>query len=136
MISVETKIRVRYADTDQMGYVYYGNYATYYEVGRVETLRSLGMSYKSLEDSGIMLPVTELKVNFHKPVLYDEELTVRTIIREIPSVRIRFEYELFNSEGVLVNSGETTLVFVDKVKNRPCKAPAQFLETIKSYFVS
>lgn len=134
MFSFETTIRVRYAETDQMGYVYYGNYATYYEVARVEMLRSLGTSYKSMEDQGIMMPVTDLQVRYHKPVRYDEQITIRVTIAELPAVRIRFQYELFDTEGVLVNTGETTLVFVDMQRNRPCKAPASFLEAIGTFF--
>lgn len=134
MFSFETKIRVRYAETDQMGYVYYGNYATYYEVARVEMLRSLGTSYKAMEDRGVMMPVTELQVRYHKPILYDEEVTIRVSIPELPSVRIRFEYALFNQKGELANSGETTLVFVDKGRNRPCRAPEDFIRSLSTYF--
>ncbi|HZH54336.1 MAG TPA: thioesterase family protein [Sphingobacteriaceae bacterium] len=134
MYTFETKIRVRYAETDQMGYVYYGNYATYYEVARVEMLRSLGTSYKAMEDRGVMLPVTELQVRYHKPILYDEEVRIRVSIPELPAVRIRFQYELFNQKGELANYGETTLVFVDMKKNRPCRAPDDFLETLSPYF--
>lgn len=134
MFTFETKIRVRYAETDQMGYVYYGNYATYYEVARVEMLRSLGTSYKAMEDRGVMLPVTELQVRYHKPILYDEVVTIRVSIPELPSVRIRFQYELFNQKGELANSGETTLVFVDMERNRPCRAPEDFIRTLSVYF--
>ncbi len=134
MFSFETKIRVRYAETDQMGYVYYGNYATYYEVARVEMLRSLGTSYKHMEDSGIMMPVTDLSVKYHKPIRYDEEITIRIQIRELPAVRIRFYYELFDESGSLANSGETTLVFVDMQRNRPCKAPADFIQSLSPFF--
>lgn len=134
MFTFETKIRVRYAETDQMGYVYYGNYATYYEVARVEMLRSLGTSYKAMEDRGVMLPVTELQVRYHKPILYDEVVTIRVSIPELPSVRIRFQYELFNQKGELANSGETTLVFVDMERNRPCRAPEDFIRTLSAYF--
>ncbi len=134
MFTFETKVRVRYAETDQMGYVYYGNYATYYEVGRVEMLRSLGLSYKALEESGIMLPVTELHCRFVKPARYDEEITVKIYLKEKPGVRIRFEYELFNQEGELINSGDTKLVFVDMKRNKPCMAPVDFMERLKQYF--
>lgn len=134
MVTFDTKTRVRYAETDQMGYVYYGNYATFYEVGRVELLRHLGMSYKSLEESGIMLPVTELHSHYHRPLHYDEEITIRTSIREMPSVRIRFHYEIFDSSGAVANSGETTLVFIDKAKNRPCRAPESFLRLVSAHF--
>lgn len=134
MFSFETKLRVRYAETDQMGYVYYGNYAAYYEVARVEMLRSLGTSYRAMEESGVMMPVTDLQVKYHKPIRYDEEITIRIHIREMPAVRIRFEYELFDEQGDLANSGETTLVFVDMKRNRPCKAPADFLASLAPFF--
>ena len=87
MFSNTTKIRVRYAETDQMGYMYYGNYAAFFEVGRVEMLRSLGMTYKSMEDSGIIMPVAEMKCKYIKPALYDEEITVKVIIENMPSIR-------------------------------------------------
>ena len=131
----ETKIRVRYGETDQMGYAYYGNYAQYFEVGRVEALRGLGMSYKAMEDGGIMLPVLDFKVKFIKPAFYDDLLTIRTYIKELPAARIKFEYETYNEKEVLLNVGDTTLVFVNKSTNRPCPAPADFIERIKGYFV-
>ncbi|WP_129714679.1 thioesterase family protein [Pedobacter sp. SYP-B3415] len=134
MYSHSTKIRVRYAETDQMGYMYYGNYAQYYEVGRVEMLRSLGMTYKSMEESGIMLPVLELHCKFIRPARYDEELTVTTTLKKIPGVRIFFEYELFNEQLELINMGSTTLVFVDMEKNKPTQPPADFIERLKKYF--
>lgn len=134
MYTFETNVRVRYAETDQMGYVYYGNYATFYEVGRVELFRSLGFSYKALEDSGVMMPVLELHSRFLKPSRYDEEITIRTHLKEKPRVKIRFEYELFNQRGELLNTGSTTLVFVDMKRNKPCVAPSDFMERLASYF--
>lgn len=134
MFSFETKIRIRYADTDQMGYMYYGNYATMYEVARTEMLRSLGMTYKSMEEDGVMMPVLELKCKYIKPALYDDVITVKVSIEEKPGVRIIFKYELFNEDEVLINLGETTLVFVDIEKNRPCMAPKNFLQKIETYF--
>ena len=116
MFSHSTKIRVRYSDTDQMGYMYYGNYAEFYEVGRVEMLRSLGLTYKSMEESGIIMPVTELKCKYIKPALYDEEITVKVFIDKMPSFRIHFRYELFNEKEELINLGETTLVFINQEK--------------------
>ncbi len=130
----ETKVRVRYAETDRMGYVYYGNYATYYEVGRVEALRQLGLSYKEMEDSGIMLPVLEYSIKYFKPAFYDEELIIKTIIPEIPKARIKFLYECYNSKNILLNKGETTLVFVNTASGRPCSAPVLFLDKIKAFF--
>ncbi len=129
-----TKIRVRYGETDQMGYMYYGNYAQFYEVGRVEMLRSLGMSYQEMEDSGIMMPVLELKCKYIKPALYDQEITVKVIIDQMPGMRIHFKYELYNAADELINLGETTLVFVDMAKNKPCLAPASFLKKMETYF--
>jgi len=134
MFSHSTKIRVRYADTDQMGYMYYGNYAEFYEVGRVEMLRSLGMTYKSMEDSGIIMPVTELKCKYIKPAHYDEEITVKVIIETMPALRITFKYELYNEKEELINLGETTLVFIKMENNRPCMPSEDFLKKLKVYF--
>lgn len=134
MFSHSTKIRVRYADTDQMGYMYYGNYAEFYEVGRVEMLRSLGMTYKSMEESGIIMPVTELKCKFIKPALYDEEITVKVVVDTMPALRIHFKYELFNEKQELINLGETTLVFIDQKRNKPCLPSEDFLSRMKVHF--
>lgn len=127
-------IRVRYADTDQMGYVYYGNYARYYEIGRVESLRSLGFYYKAMEDSGVMMPVYENTSRFIKPARYDDLLTIKVTIRDVPSARVVFEYEIFNQDGVLLNVGKTTLVFQRKDTGKLCAAPRFLLEKLFSYF--
>ncbi len=134
MVKKETTIRVRYAETDQMGYVYYGNYAQYYEVGRVEALRELGFSYKDMEEKGIMLPVLDLTINYKKPAFYDDEITIVTTIKEIPSVRITFDYECYNSNKELLNTGKVTLVFIDKKTNKPCQPPNWFSEAISKFF--
>ncbi len=134
MYIFEHKIRVRYAETDQMGYVYYGNYAAFYEEARTEMLRRTGISYKELEDMGVMLPVIELHTKYFQPALYDDLITIKTTIRERPGVRIKFEYEVFNEQGDLLNSGMTQLVFVDIKKNRPCKAPQIFQDKMDVYF--
>jgi acyl-CoA thioester hydrolase len=130
----KTTLRVRYAETDRMGYVYYGNYAGYYEVGRVEALRSLGMNYREMEDSGIMLPVLNYSIKYYKPSFYDDLLTIETIIPEVPATRIKFLYKMYNTAGLLLNEGETTLVFVNVKTGRPCQAPAAFLEKLAPYF--
>jgi acyl-CoA thioester hydrolase len=130
----EEKIRVRYAETDQMGYVYYGNYAAYYEVARTEMLRKTGFSYKELEEMGVMMPVLEMNIKYSQPAKYDELLTVKVIIKEKPSVRIKFEYEVYNEEGIILNTGNTQLVFVDMARNRPCKAPEVFMKKMEPYF--
>lgn len=134
MYTHSTKIRVRYGETDQMGYVYYGNYAEYYEVARVEMLRSLGMDYAAMESSGVMMPVLELTCKYIKPALYDQEITIKTTIQELPGVRIHFKYELFNPAAELINIGNTTLVFVDMIKNRPCAPPENFMERLRGFF--
>lgn len=130
----ETTLRVRYAETDRMGYVYYGNYSQYYEVGRVEALRNLGFSYKKMEDSGIMLPVLEFSIKYFKPAYYDDLLIVKTTIKELPSTRIHFYYEIYNQSNVLLNKGDTSLVFVNVESGKPCKAPDDFIASLKKYF--
>lgn len=134
MFAHEEKVRVRYAETDQMGYVYYGNYATYYEVARTEMLRKTGFSYKELEEMGVMMPVLEMNIKYHQPAKYDDLLTIRVIIKEKPSVRIKFDYEVYNEQGVLLNTGMTQLVFVDMKRNRPCRAPEVFMKKMEPYF--
>lgn len=131
--SHDTTLRVRYGETDQMGYCYYGFYAQYFEVGRVETMRSLGMTYKKLEDEGVMLPVSEYHVKYKHPAYYDDELTIRTHITEINGARIVFSYELMNASGKLIATAETTLVFVNKDTMRPIPAPEHFISLISPY---
>src|SRR5690349_16238397 len=121
MIKAETKIRVRYGETDRMGYAYYGVYAQYYEVGRVEAMRLLGFSYRDVEERGILLPVVDFNIHYKKPAFYDDELNLVTYLRERPAgVRLPFEYECFNEKGELLNTGNVTLVCIDKASNRPC----------------
>ena len=134
MYQSETHVRVRYGETDQMGYVYYGNYAMYYEVARVESLRQLGLTYKELEDMGVMMPVLENHTKFIAPALYDDLLRIVTTIRNKPGVRIQFEYEIFNPSGKLINKGETLLAFVDKKSGRPCRPPEAFDKVLENYF--
>lgn len=133
MFSHQVSLRVRYAETDRMGYAYYGNYAMYYEVARVEALRALGFSYKELEDEGTLLPVLEFRIKYLKPAFYDDELTVKVMITELPKARIRFEYETYNSARVMINTGETTLVFVDKNTGKPKSAPDRILNKLKEF---
>ncbi len=134
MFEHATKIRVRYGETDQMGYMYYGNYAEFYEVGRVEMLRSLGLTYSGMEESGIKMPVLELKCKYLKPALYDDEITVRVIMDKMPGIRIFFRYELFNEKEELINTGETLLVFINMQTNRPCLPSQDFLNRLKPFF--
>ena len=134
MYQSETTVRVRYGETDQMGYVYYGIYAMYYEVARVESLRQLGLTYREIEAMGIIMPVLENKSRFIAPGRYDEELRIVTTLRDKPSVRIKFEYEIFNSENTLIHVGETSLAFVDKATNRPCRPPHAMQKVLEPFF--
>ncbi len=134
MYSFETQIRVRYAETDQMGFVYYGNYATYYEVARVEALRSIGFTYKSLEEKGILLPVLENRSKFIRPARYDDLLTVKVSMPDMPDSRLRFTYEIFNEEKNLLNLGETTLVFISRETEKPISAPDFLVNMLKPFF--
>ena len=134
MYSSETKVRVRYGESDRMGYSYYGNYPLYYEVGRTEMLRELGLTYKEMEDSGVILPVINLHVYYLSPAFYDDLLTVRTIIKEKPTVRLKFDYEIYNEQGEKINYGDTTLVFTDAVTRKPCRPPQYFWDKLESYF--
>lgn len=134
MYQSTTTVRVRYGETDQMGYVYYGFYAMYYEVARVESLRQLGLTYKQIEEMGVIMPVLENKSKFLLPGRYDELLTIVTTIREKPSVRIKFEYSIFNEENKLIHEGETLLAFVDRKTNRPCRPPREMEKVLEPYF--
>jgi acyl-CoA thioester hydrolase len=131
MYSLEIKIRVRYAETDQMSFVYYGVYAQYFEVGRVELLRSMGLSYKEIEKTGYTLPVVNMNINYKKPAFYDDELTIKTTVKELPSTKITFNYETFNDAGDLLNVGEVILVFVNNETGKPCFAPEFILDKFK-----
>ncbi len=133
MFVSEVKIRVRYAETDKMGYCYYGNYATYFEIARVEALRTLGVSYKELEDSGIMLPVSDMSIKYLKPAFYDEEILVRTTISELPGVKFKFSYECFNEQNEKLNFADTTLVFISEETRKPTRAPEKLLNELKKY---
>lgn len=134
MFICQTKIRVRYAETDRMGYAYYGNYATYFEVARVEAMRALGISYKQLEDDGVILPVSEFTTKYMKPAYYDDELTVKVMLKEIPKIRFNFYYETYNESGELLNTAFTQLVFVNKNTGRPMVAPSPVTDLIKKHF--
>jgi acyl-CoA thioester hydrolase len=127
-------LRVRYGETDQMGYVYYGYYAMYYEVARVESLRQLGLTYKELEEMGVMMPVLENKSSYLAPARYDDLLRIVTILREKPGVRIKFEYEIFNEANQFIHKGETLLVFVNKKTNRPCRPPEEMEKVLAPFF--
>jgi len=134
MYKSETKIRVRYSETDMMGYVYYGNYATYFEVARVECIRSLGLSYRKMEDEGVALPVLDFSIKYYKPAFYDDELTIETTVTEMPKVRIKFSYKIYNKDKVLLNEAVTTLVFINKNTMKPCQAPKELIDKLLKYY--
>ena len=126
----EISFRVRYAETDQMGVVHHGNYPQYLEMGRTEWLRSYGISYKAMEDNGIILPVVSISLNFKKSAYYDDIIVLRTYLRKKPLVRIEFDYEIYNGEGDLLAEADTVLAFMDAKKNKPIRCPADILEKI------
>jgi len=133
MIIRDTKLRVCYADTDKMGVVYYGNYPRFYEIGRNELIREIGISYKKLEKENILLPARSLNINYIKSAYYDDLLTVRTIVEKVPMVKFPIKTEIYNQKGELINNGEVILAFFDKIKNKPCRPPKTFIETIEKY---
>lgn len=120
----EIQIRVRYAETDQMGVVYHGNYAAFFEMGRTEWLRNQGVTYKELEEMGVMMPVVSLTMNYKKPARYDDLLTVRTILKSQEGVKIEFDYEIYNEAQELLTTGYSMLVFVDMKTGKPTLPPA------------
>ena len=140
MIHTTHSLRVRYGETDPMKYVYYGNYAEYLEVARVELFRELGIPYNEIENQGIWLPVSEFSIKYLKPGLYDEILEIHTYIKKLPGVRIEFEYEIYNSSNEKITEAKTTLFFLDAKKNKVVKCPdflmqlllKNWSETIKS----
>ena len=124
-------LRTRYAETDQMGVVYYGNYPQYLELGRVEWLRAIGLTYKEMEAEGIMMPVVSLQIQYKKPALYDELITIRTKLKDLPSTKIEFDYEILNEKGELLSTANTVLVFVDAKTFRPVRCPEKVLDLIR-----
>lgn len=133
MIQFETSVRIRYGETDRMGYAYYGNYASYFEVARVEMLRSLGITYKKLEDDGILLPVAEFAIKYYAPAYYDDILRIVTSIEELPAVRMKFRYKTYREEKLL-NEASTDLVFVDARSGKPIRCPADVLNLLQPQF--
>lgn len=134
MFTGETTVRVRYAETDQMGYVYYGNYAMYYEVARAETLRSAGFPYKKLEEMGIMMPVLENKSKYLKAGKYDELLTLKITIPKMPMVKIVIHCDIYNESNELINQGETILAFVNMASGKPCRMPPELKTVFEPFF--
>ncbi|MES2419372.1 MAG: thioesterase family protein [Bacteroidota bacterium] len=132
----ESTVKVRYVETDQMGFVHHGNYAQYYELARTECFEACsGMSYASMEAEGVMLPLLELQSRFIKPAFYNQVLTIKSIVSELPSVRLKVDYEIYNEANELINTGKTTLVFVNKDTRRPCQPPENFMKNVRPYFI-
>ncbi|MEM9679761.1 MAG: thioesterase family protein [Bacteroidota bacterium] len=129
----ETRIRVRYGETDQMGVVYHANYANYFEVGRTEWLRQFGITYKSMEAQGIMLPVISLNINYKSSARYDEMLKVKTKLKKMPTASIEFDYELLDENENLLATGNTILAFIDMSTNRPTRCPKYLLDKLQNY---
>ncbi|MCA0363510.1 MAG: thioesterase family protein [Spirosomataceae bacterium] len=134
MFSSSTTYRVRYADVDQMGYMYYGNYARLFEIGRVEALRSLGVRYKELEENGVWMPVYENYSKYLEPAKYDDLLTIKISLMEMPKVRIAFHAEIFNESNKLIHKGLTTLVFLNSETQKITICPEIITEKLKVFF--
>lgn len=134
MIVHETKVRVRYGETDQMGVVYYGRYAEYFEVSRAEMIRQLGYSYSEMEADGVIMPVTEMRVRYLRPALYDEMLTLKAILREVPDRRITIVTQVLNEAGKLCVEGVVTLAFVDKALGKAVSAPRKFVDILRAHW--
>lgn len=135
MYTATTQIRVRYGETDQMGFLYYGNYALYYEVGRAEAIRQLGFTYRELEELGIHMPVVELNSQYFRPALYDDLVTVKTILKELPAgSKVQFHSELYNAKGELLNRGVTTLVFYDPLEKRKVDMHPELRRRLEPFF--
>lgn len=135
MYESTTEVRVRYGETDQMGYLYYGYYALYYEVGRAEAIRQLGFTYRELEEMGIMMPVVDLHAQYYRPALYDDLITVKTILKELPEAhKIQFHSELYNEQKQLLNKGVTTLVFYDPKTKQKVNMPDELKNRLQPFF--
>ena len=128
----EVDLRIRYGETDQMGIVYHGNYAQYFEIGRTEWLRNLGITYRKMEEDGIKLPVISLVVNFKKSVCYDDVIKVKTTLKKMPTASIEFDYEIENENGEIVTTGNTVLAFIDINRNRPTRCPQHILDKLQN----
>lgn len=133
MIIYDHPVRSRYAETDQMGYVYHARYLEYFESARTEFIREAGITYRALEDNGVMMPVMEARLEFIRPVMYDEVVTVRLMIFELPGVRLKTHYKIFGDDGGTRVSGSVILCFMNAKTRRPCRPPEVFVEQMKAY---
>jgi acyl-CoA thioester hydrolase len=134
MLSNEIRIRVRYGEVDRMGYLHHGNYALFFEEARTELIRKLGLTYREMEDQGILLPVRELHIHYYKPAFYDDEIIIRTSLIKYTSVRLDFDYKMLNSKDELLSEAKTTLVFVDATSRKPTRIPEFFEKLIAPFF--
>lgn len=134
MIIHDQQIRVRYGETDQMGFLYHAHYVDYYDVARTELLRKMGSSNKELEESGYMLPVIEVVSKYKNPAYYDDLLNVRVWIEDMPQVKIKFNYEVYREGGELINTGHVVLAFMNAATRRACRGPKWFLDIFRPYF--
>lgn len=129
MYSTRSSIRVRYADTDQMHGVYNGRYFEYFEVGRADLMRSLGMTYRQFEDAGFYLPLTEAYAKYLRQIQYDDVIEVVSMLKEIPAARLRIDYEIFR-DGEKTTEGFTVHSFIDVKSGKPVRAPKIFLDLL------
>jgi acyl-CoA thioester hydrolase len=134
MFTSKTTLRVRYSETDKMGVVYHGNYAQYLEIGRTDALRQIGLTYKSFEDNGIMMPVLSLNCKYLKSAYYDDELTIITMLKEMPKIRIHFYFEIYNQQNELLTKAEVELVNIDMKTNKIIMSPTVLIEALKPFF--
>ena len=133
MIVDETQLRVQYYETDQMGVVHHSNYIRYFETGRTELMRRIGLSYTDLENAGTVMPITNVEVRYFYPAYYDEIICVKSSIKEVPKARVSFHYEIYNEQGKLLADGKTTLAFVNKETGRPQRAPELMIQTLSEH---
>ena len=135
MFVTETQVRIHYALTDQMGMVYHGHYAQFYEIGRAEAIRQIGYTYKDIEAMGIIMPVVDIHSRFLRPAKYDDLLTVKTILKELPlHHKIVFHHEIYNEQDELLNTGDITLYFIDALSMKRCEMPGALKEKLEKYF--
>jgi acyl-CoA thioester hydrolase len=135
MFVTETTVRVHYALTDQMGFVYHGHYAQFYEIARAEAIRGLGITYLDIEAMGVMMPVVSLQCKYLRPAKYDDLLLIKTSLRELPvGSRVTFQHEIFNQQDELINTGEVVLHFLNKKDLKSCEMPEPLKILIKPFF--
>lgn len=131
MIQHLTHLKAAYCDTDQMGFVHHSNYVKYYETARMEFLSAIGVPYRIIEDDGVIMPVTDIRIHYLKPAFFDDELTIETTLHTVKGPRALFSYKMYNAAGELINEGETTLAFASAKNHKPCHPPASFMMAVE-----